>query len=53
MTDMSELFKDLSEFNEDISPWEVGQVTDMSWMFWEASSFSKDLSSWNTSAVMI
>eukprot|EP00984_Skeletonema_dohrnii_P037545 scaffold39705_cov167-Skeletonema_dohrnii-CCMP3373.AAC.1 len=52
VTDMSELFKDLSEFNEDISQWEVGQVTDMSHMFRRASSFNQeDLSNWDTSAV--
>eukprot|EP00984_Skeletonema_dohrnii_P003095 scaffold1036_cov135-Skeletonema_dohrnii-CCMP3373.AAC.5 len=51
VTDMSDLFKDLGEFNEDISQWEVGQVTDMRSMFWGASSFNQDLSSWNTSAV--
>jgi len=52
VTDMSELFKDFSEFNEDISQWQVGQVTDMSHMFRGASSFNQeDLSNWDTSAV--
>jgi surface protein len=48
---MSELFKDLKTFNEDISEWEVGEVTDMSFIFFGASSFNQDLFQWNTSSV--
>jgi surface protein len=51
VTDMSELFKDLSAFNEDISGWDVGQVTTMQGMFSGASSFNGNISSWDTSAV--
>ena len=46
VTDMSELFKDLSTFNEDISGWEVGQVTNMSFMFYGTSSFNQNLCAW-------
>ena len=51
VTDMSDLFKDLSTFNEDISGWEVGQVTNMKSMFAWAPSFNGDVSTWDTSAV--
>ena len=33
ISDMSELFKSISEFNEDISKWNVSRVTNMSNMF--------------------
>ena len=51
ITDMSELFRYLRTFDEDISGWNVGQVTDMEAMFRGASSFNQDLSMWNTSSV--
>ena len=51
VTDMSDLFKDLSKFNEDISGWEVGNVTNMRSMFIGASAFDGNISSWDTSAV--
>ena len=47
MTDMSELFKVKTYFNEDISQWNVGNVTDMHWMFYGASSFNQSLEQWN------
>ena len=37
-----------SEFNGDISHWDVSHVTDMSWMFWK-SKFDGDISQWNIS----
>jgi len=50
--DMSGLFQHLDTFNEDISEWNVGQVTDMEDMFNGASSFNpEDLSNWDTSSV--
>lgn len=42
---MHELFTD-SEFNGDISDWNVSNVTDMSWMF-TRSKFNGDISMWN------
>jgi len=48
VTDMSDLFKDNSDFNGDISDWNVGKVTDMSSMFENASSFDRDLNNWVT-----
>jgi surface protein len=51
VTDMSELFRATSTFNEDVSSWDVSQVQDMSYMFSGESSFNRDLSSWNVSQV--
>jgi surface protein len=40
-----------SSFNDDISSWDVSQVTDMGGMFEDASSFNQDISSWDVSQV--
>ena len=45
--DMSNLFKDKSEFDEDIVGWDVSAVTDMTSMFDGASSFSYNLRPWS------
>ena len=37
------------EFNQDISSWDVSNVTDMRGMF-ERSSFNQDISSWDVSS---
>ena len=41
VTDMSELFKDLTNFNDDISNWNVSNVTNMTNMFSYAESFNQ------------
>ncbi|MHC1692460.1 MAG: BspA family leucine-rich repeat surface protein [Sphaerochaetaceae bacterium] len=46
ITDMSELFKNKMNFNQDISDWDVSHVTNMSHMFDNASSFNQDISDW-------
>jgi surface protein len=51
ITDMSNLFKDNSSFNLDISGWNTSSVTDMSNMFNGAESFKQDIGGWNTSSV--
>ena len=48
VTNMSGLFKDADNFNEDISGWDVSKVTDMSYMFSGASLFNQPLSNWNS-----
>ena len=49
--DMSNLFKDKTTFNEDISGWNVSNVTDMKEMFYGVSSFNQNIGSWNVSNV--
>ena len=52
VTDMSEVFKDRANFNEDIGEWDVSKVTNMERIFYEASSFNQDISNWDISSVM-
>tara|TARA_B110000285_G_scaffold42579_1_gene47214 strand:+ start:6321 stop:8375 length:2055 start_codon:yes stop_codon:yes gene_type:complete len=49
--DMSELFYNNQDFNDDISKWDVSNVTDMRGMFQFAASFNQDISQWNVSNV--
>ena len=46
LTDMSQLFKDKTNFNADISDWNVGNVTNMQAMFSGATNFNQDISGW-------
>ena len=50
ITDMSRLFGE-SDFNGDISSWDVSNVTDMYFMFYGCKSFNQDISNWNVSKV--
>jgi surface protein len=45
ITNMSELFKDKTNFNDDMSNWDVSNVTNMSQMFRDATDFNGDISS--------
>ena len=49
---MSELFKDKTTFNDDISNWDTSNVTDMNHMFYRAQKFNQDISDWDTSRVI-
>tara|TARA_R110000796_G_scaffold101889_1_gene210689 strand:- start:74 stop:928 length:855 start_codon:yes stop_codon:yes gene_type:complete len=40
-----------NDFNEDISGWDISNVTNISSMFYRQSLFNQDLSSWDTSNV--
>ena len=51
VTDMSEAFKDRSDFNEDISKWDVSKVTNMKMMFRNAHSFNQPIGDWDISSV--
>jgi surface protein len=51
VTDMSNLFRNKSTFNEDISGWIVSKVTAMTNMFLGATNFNQDLSGWDVSSV--
>ena len=50
ITNMSELFYKMKEFNGDISKWDVSNVTHMSGMFFR-SNFNGDISEWDVSKV--
>jgi len=50
ITDMSELFYQLPNFNSNIASWDVSNVTDMYSMFRE-SAFNQDINSWDVSSV--
>ena len=50
ITDMSGLFE-YSEFNGDISKWDISNVTSMSSMFFMCIKFNQDISNWNVSKV--
>ena len=49
--DMSQLFRNAIDFNEDISDWDTGKVENMKGMFMGATAFNQDISNWNTSNV--
>ena len=51
VTDMSDLFCNYNDFNEDISKWDVSKVTDMSGMFRATKNFNQPIGRWNTSKV--
>ena len=44
-------FKDADAFNQDISNWDVSNVTNMESMFSGAIAFNQSISSWNVSNV--
>lgn len=51
ITDMSNLFEGMADFNDDICSWDVSNVTDMSYMFTHASAFNQPIGVWDTRAV--
>lgn len=52
VTDMSGLFTQDSEFNIDISNWDVSNVTNMESMFMGASSFNQNIYCWDVNNVV-
>ena len=50
ITNMSSLFEE-TNFNGDISKWDVSNVKDMSYMFWGCKLFNQDISNWDVSKV--
>jgi surface protein len=45
------MFRGSDNFNQDISNWNVSNVTDMNQMFSFAFSFNQDISNWDVSNV--
>ena len=52
ITDMSELFANMNEFNGNISEWDVSNVSNMYYMFLGCSKFNQDISNWDVSNVI-
>jgi surface protein len=51
ITDMSNLFRDKINFNDDISNWDVSNVIYMNLLFYNAQNFNQDISVWDVSSV--
>ena len=51
ITNMSGLFSNHNNFNENISFWDVSNVTSMSAMFYGAKKFNQNISNWDVSNV--
>lgn len=51
VTDMLEVFKGATYFNDEINTWDTSNVTNMRRMFMDAYFFNQDLNLWNTSKV--
>ncbi len=49
--DLSEVFRGRSTFNEDVSYWDVSNVTDLTSAFREAEAFNQDINNWDVSNV--
>ena len=53
VTDMSELFRDKTSFNQPIGGWNMSSVTNMNHMLAAAESFNQPIGAWGVSSVTI
>ena len=51
VTNMSDLFFNVTSFNQPLNNWDVSNVTNMNVMFWKAESFNQPLNNWDVSNV--
>ena len=51
VTDMGDMFRDATAFNQPLNKWNVSNVTDMTMMFYNATAFNQPLNDWNVSNV--
>ncbi|MBI9068996.1 MAG: BspA family leucine-rich repeat surface protein, partial [Salinivirgaceae bacterium] len=51
VTNLSRVFFQSVNFNQDISDWNVSSATNMNNLFWRAHTFNQDISNWNVSNV--
>ena len=52
VTDMSQMFRGATAFNQNINHWDVSNVNDMSEMFFMAEKFNQPLNNWDVSNVV-
>ena len=51
VTDIKEMFYNVTSFNHPLASWDVSSVTDMTGVFYDAHSFNQPLNSWDVSSV--
>jgi surface protein len=51
VTNMFNMFRGATSFNQNISSWDVSNVTNMGAMFFKATSFNQDISGWCVSNI--
>ena len=51
VTDMTEMFRGKTAFNQPIGGWDVSSVTIMNYMFYVAAAFDQPIGGWNVSSV--